>query len=73
MYADSSDPLYIVFSIFFLYIYILFGARPALPMGVAPAATSECLHLVVAQLLLFNQLYIFIIITSFYQEYIQHC
>ena len=43
----SSAILYCLVILFFLLPHILSGARPALPMGVAPEATAECLHLVV--------------------------
>ena len=39
--------LYCLVILFFLLPHISSGARPALPMGVAPEATVECLHLAV--------------------------
>ena len=51
MYDDNLSPCFLFLS----------GARPALPMGVAPEATVECLHLAVGSTFaIFDQLYIFI-------------
>ena len=40
----SSAILYCLVILFFLLPHISSGARPALPMGVAPEATVKCLH-----------------------------
>ena len=63
----------LLFYLAFFYYQVSSGARPALPMGVAPEAIAECLHLGVGSTLLFYRLYIFSLSFSSYQQYNQHC
>ena len=41
----SLKIIYVYFLLTFFFNKLSSGARPALPMGVAPEATAECLHL----------------------------